>query len=103
MEKLYVGVDSTFTGSALVNIQIPKPVSSFGDVASLKWFLNNNKIGEGEALSFNFPSGTNKLVLETTGSWGTVQYDTTNVSIYAASYINPNKISSNSFQQLSIL
>ena len=97
LDEFYIGVDSIFTGSAFVNIQIPRPTSSLGDVVSLKWILNNIIIGEGESLYFNFRTGTNKLILETIDSASNVRYDTTRVSIYSSRYINNRDISSNVF------
>jgi hypothetical protein len=84
MADLYVGIDSNFVGKSNVNIEIPIPIAPLGEVSSLKWILSNSVIGEGNILSYQFGSGTNELILETTGSWGSIQYDTTIVTVYSA-------------------
>ena len=90
LQNNYTGVDSNFIGSARVNISLPAIVPSLGEVLSLKWLLNNKIIGEGNDLSYDFPTGTNTLILKTTGNWGNIQYDTAEVNIYSSRYITHN-------------
>jgi len=86
LNDYYIGVDTNFIGSAVVEIEITIPETELGEVVSLKWMFNDNAIGEGTNLLFDFPTGTNRLILETTGSWGNVQYDTTEVTVYSSKY-----------------
>jgi hypothetical protein len=84
MAELYEGIDSNFVGKAIVDIEIPMPIAPLGEVSSLKWRLSNSVIGEGNILSYSFPVGTNEVILETSGSWGNIQFDTTQVTVYSA-------------------